>query len=242
LKRFFVKTDLGYQIHKFVRELCVFAPHDLAKDPPFSRLDLISCRNVLIYMGPALQKRVLSVFQYALKPGGLLFLGNSESISNYSDAFKAEDRKHRIFVPTPVAAAFREFNSTPDSFREADTLAPKVTAANLAVDLGKEAEGVLLEQYAPPALVVDPDLHIVHFQGDLSCYLVPAMGQPSFHLLKMVRRDLVVDLRTAIYKARREGAIVHKDGVQFKHEGQTAAVRLEVQPLKSAMARDKISW
>ena len=84
LKRFFVQADHGYQIQKSIRDLCVFARHDLAKDPPFSRLDLISCRNVLIYMGPPLQKRVFSIFQYALKPGGLLFLGNSESISDYS--------------------------------------------------------------------------------------------------------------------------------------------------------------
>ena len=103
LKRFFVKTESGYQIQKSVRDLCVFARHDLSKDPPFSRLDLISCRNVLIYMGQALQKRVLSMFQYALKPGGFLFLGNSESISAYSDAFTVEDRKHRIFVRKPAA-------------------------------------------------------------------------------------------------------------------------------------------
>ena len=141
LKRFFVKADHGYQIQKFVRELCVFARHDLAKDPPFSKLDLISCRNVLIYMGPALQKRILSMFQYALKPGGFLFLGNSESISDYSDVFTAEDRKHRIFLRKPAAAAFREFNSTPDRFREPDSAAPKATAASVAVDFRKEAEG-----------------------------------------------------------------------------------------------------
>ncbi len=107
-KRFFVKADNGYQIQKFVRDLCVFARHDLAKDPPFSRLDLISCRNVLIYMGPALQKKVLSVFQYALKPGAFLFLGNSESISEYSDLFLADDRKHRIFQRKPAPAVFHE--------------------------------------------------------------------------------------------------------------------------------------
>ena len=121
LKRFFVKADHGYQIQKFIRELCVFARHDLAKDPPFSKLDLISCRNVLIYMGPALQKRILSMFQYALKPGGFLFLGNSESISDYSDVFTAEDRKHRIFLRKPAVAAFREFHSPPNRLREADS-------------------------------------------------------------------------------------------------------------------------
>ena len=128
LKRFFVKADHGYQIQKFVRDLCVFARHDLAKDPPFSRLDLISCRNVLIYMGPALQKRVLSIFQYALKPGGFLFLGNSESISDYSDAFTVEDRKHRIFLRKPAAAASRGFSSAADHFPEPDAAPPRIAA------------------------------------------------------------------------------------------------------------------
>ncbi len=102
----------------------------------------------------------------------------------------------------------------------------------MAVDLGKEAEGILLEHYAPPAVIVDPDLHIVRFQGDTSLYLAPATGQASFHLLKMVRPELVVDVRAAIYKARREGIAVLKDAIEFKNQGQPAAVRLEVRPLK----------
>ena len=113
-RRFFVKSDHGYQITKAIRDLCVFARHNLAKDPPFSRLDLISCRNVLIYMGSALQKRILSVFQYALKPDGYLFLGNSESISDYSEAFSVADQKHRIFVRKAGPAGYRDFRSATD--------------------------------------------------------------------------------------------------------------------------------
>ena len=232
LKRFFVKVDHSYQIQKSIRDLCVFARHDLAKDPPFSRLDLISCRNVLIYMGAALQRQVLSMFQYALKPGGFLFLGKSESISDYSDAFTAEDRKHRIFLRKPPSPGFREFPLPAGAFPALSAAAPKPAPARAVVDFRKEAEFALLEHYAPPALVVDSDLHIVHFQGDTSPYLAPATGQPSFHLLKMVRPELVVDLRTAIDKARKQGRPAHVDDVQFKHEGQPAAVRLEVQPLK----------
>lgn len=237
LKHFFVQTDHGYQIQKPIRDLCVFARHDLAKDPPFSRLDLISCRNVLIYMGPALQKRILSIFQYALKPGGFLFLGTSESISEYSGAFTADDQKHRIFLRKPVPAVFREFSAVEEPFRQPETPPVKGSAAVTPSDFRKEAESALLEYYTPPALIVDPDLHIIHFQGDTSPYLAPATGQPSFHLLKMVRPELVVDLRTAIQKARREGVTVHKDGVQFEHLGQPAAVRLEVRPLNRRNAK-----
>jgi len=232
LRRFFVKADHGYQVQQFIRDLCVFARHDLAKDPPFSRLDLISCRNVLIYLGLPLQKRILSIFQYALKPGGFLFLGSSESISDYSDAFTAEDRKHRIFLRKPAVASFGPFHPAEGRLPAADAAPLRTAAPILAVDFRKEAEGFLLEHYAPPALIVDPDLHIVHFQGDTSPYLAPATGQPSFHLLKMVRPELVVDLRAAIYKARKEGVTVHKDGVRLEQNGRTAAVRLEVRPLK----------
>jgi len=231
LKRFFTEADHGYQIQKAVRDLCVFARHDLAKDPPFSKLDLIQCRNVLIYMGPALQKRLLSIFQYALKPGGFLFLGNSESISGYSDAFTAEDRKHRIFVRKP-GTTVRGFDAAAAGVSQPAVAPPKISDPGAAVDFRKQAETLLLEHYTPPALIVDPDLHIVHFQGDTSPYLAPATGQPSFHLLKMVRPELLVDLRSAIYKARQELAAVRKDRVTFEHNGKSAAVSLEVRPLK----------
>ena len=239
LKRFFIKVDSGYQVQQFVRDLCVFARHDLAKDPPFSRLDLISCRNVLIYMGPALQKRVLSIFQYALKPGGFLFLGNSESISDDSGAFTAQDRVHRIFMRKPVTATSRGFALAPAPFPEPGSASRKTSAPGPEIDFRTEAEGALLEHYAPPALIVDPDLHIVHFQGNTSPYLAPATGQPSFHLLKMVRPELVVDLRTAISRARRTGATAHKDSVPFEHQGQPAAVRLEVRPLKKSRGKQQ---
>ena len=239
LKRFFVKADHGYQIQQFVRDLCIFARHDLAKDPPFSRLDLISCRNVLIYMGPALQKRILSIFQYALKPGGFLFLGNSESISGDSDAFTVDDQKHRIFLRKPTTAFSRGIKPAAEHFPEPRPATRSVSAPQTDADFRKEAEHALLEYYAPPALIVDADLHIVHFQGDTSPYLAPATGQPSFHLLKMIRPELVLDLRAALDKARRTGVTVHKDAIPFEHRGQPAAVRLEVRPLKQGADEKK---
>ncbi len=232
LKRFFVKTGHEYQIQQSLRDLCVFARHDVTRDPPFSKLDLISCRNLLIYMGPALQRRTLSIFQRALNAGGFLFLGNSETVAGDSEAFSADDRKHRIFSPKPVKTDFHELiNTLSDRVQKLGGPSPKVTPANEDTDFQKEAEALLLEHYAPPALTVDPDLQIVHFHGDASPYLSPAPGQPSFHLLRMVRPELVVDLQMAIYQARRTGVAVHKDAAQFEHQGKPAAVRLEVRPL-----------
>lgn len=231
LKRFFIKTETGYQIQKSIRDICVFARHDLAKDPPFSRLDLVSCRNVLIYFGPALQKRALSLFQYALKPGGFLFLGTAESISEYSDTFTVEDRKHRIFVRKLAAAPMTEFHMGAERSPGPEFATPRITAPGVAVDFRKEAETALLGHYVPPALVVDSDMHIRHIQGDTSPYMALATGAPSFHLLKMVRPELMVDLRTAIDEARRTGVPVHRDRVEFDAHGERTAVRLEVRPL-----------
>ncbi len=236
LKRFFVRADDGYRIQKSVRDLCVFAKHNLTRDPPFSRLDLISCRNVLIYMSPPLQKRILSVFQYALKAGGFLFLGNSESIGEYSEAFSAADQKHRIFLRKQAVPRFHDFRPGSGELLGPESTALRATPAGAAIDYRKEAEEVLLQNYSPPALIVDRDLHILHFQGDVSPYLAPATGQPSFHLLKMVRPELVVDLRTAIHNARKEGKPVHNEAVAFEHHGKRAAVRLEVRPIKTGVS------
>ncbi len=182
-------------------------------------------------MGPALQKRILSIFQYALKPGGYLFLGNSESVSALPDAFTAEDAKHRIFTRKPAAALHR-FDSPFSGFQEQGGTLPKSTpAGGLALDFRKDAERTLIERYLPPSLIVDPDLQIIQFQGDTGPYVAPATGQPSFHLLKMVRPEFVVDLRTAIHKAKKEGVTVHSD-IGIKRHGKSQIIRVEVAPVK----------
>jgi len=228
--RFFVKGDGSYQISKAVREMCVFARHDLTKDPPFSRLDLVSCRNVLIYMGPTLQKRVLAAFHYALKRSGHLFLGKSESLGGHTNLFSVVDRKHKIYSRKPVAVSTQPPASVAQYVEAAEAPAVHATPARMA-DLRHEAERVLLEQYVPPALVVDSDLYIVHFHGDTSPYLAPAAGEASFHLLRMVRPELVVDLRTAIHQAKKDGMAVRKEGIRFKHDGAARTVDLAVTPV-----------
>jgi two-component system CheB/CheR fusion protein len=237
LKRFFTKGDYGYQIHKSVRDMCVFARHDLAKDPPFSNLDLISCRNVLIYMGAALQKRTLSIFQYALRPGRFLFLGKSEFISACPDAFGVESRKHKLFSRKPPAAPAYRFHPPGSGIREQRATLPRAPQ-DLALDFRKEAEQVLMERYTPPALVVDADLQIVHFQGDTSRFLAPATGRPSFHLLKLLRPEFVVDLRAAVQKARKDGVTARTSDALLKHEGGYRAVHLEVNPLPQRQGRE----
>ncbi len=224
LRRFFLKVEHGYQINKNVRGVCVFARHDLASDPPFSKVDLISCRNVLIYAGPLLQNRILTAFQYALNPGGFLFLGKSEAISAYSDIFGVEDRGHKIFSSKPKASLAPCFDWPTGDNREQSAAAPKAEPAQLGGGWLPEAEAehVLLEQrYAPPALVIDSDLRILHFQGTTSAHIwCSPPDRPRSNFLKMIRPEFVVDLRNAITKVKRERTLIATEPVLFEHGGR----------------------
>jgi two-component system CheB/CheR fusion protein len=231
LRRFFVKVGHGHQINKDVRGLCVFARHDLASDPPFSKLDLISCRNVLIYAGPSLQNRILSAFQYALKPGGFLFLGKSEAISAYSAIFAPVDRNRKIFSRKPSAAQAPHFDWRLEDHKEPGLAPPRIALPAVIADFQKQAEQALLQRYAPPALVIDSDFHILHLQGNIGPYLVLPTGPPTVHLLKMLRPEFVLDLRKAAAKAQQERTVAPTPLIRFEHGGKMGAVRLEVSPL-----------
>jgi two-component system CheB/CheR fusion protein len=230
LRRFFVKTEGGYQITKLVREMCIFARQDLVKDPPFSRLDLISCRNVLIYMGPLLQKKVMGIFHYALKPVGFLMLGKSESVSGFSPLFAAVDRKSKIFAKK--AAETRPALDLVAA--EPERLAgetPRKKEAPARPDVQREADRLTLSRYAPAGLVVNEGMQILHFRGQCSPYLAPASGEASLHLLKMVRPEFAVELRTAVHKARQSAGPVRHDRIPFKRDGETRWVNIEVIPI-----------
>jgi two-component system CheB/CheR fusion protein len=235
-RRFFVKVEGGWQIAKFVRDMCVFARHDVTKDPPFSRLDLISCRNVMIYFGPVAQKKVVETFHYALKPAGWLFLGKAEALNAFSHLFSADDHKHKIFSRKPVAGP-PYVGTTAAGLAKAEQAQLGGASPLTPFDVRREAERILLEQFAPAALVVDPDLHIVHFQGNTSPFLAPATGEPSFYLLRMVRPELVVDLRTAIQQVQKKGVAVRREGIRFKLNDAVTTVDLQVEPLPERHAK-----
>ncbi len=233
LRRFFVKVESGFQIVKSLREMCVFARQDLGQDPPFSRLDLISCRNVLIYMGLVLQKKVISIFHYALKPTGFLMLGKSESIGGFADLFTVIDREHKICSKRPGEAS-RVFDlSLAAGYERALGTAAGKPETQSRFDVQKEADRIVLSQYAPAGLVVDENLHILHFRGQSSPYLSPPPGQASLGLLRMVRPELAVELRTALHHAKKQEITVRKEGVRMQREGRLWDVCLEVVPIKS---------
>lgn len=251
LRRFFVEEEGGYRVVKSLRESVVFARQNLIDDPPFSRMDLISCRNLLIYLGPSLQKKALPTFHYALKPEGYLFLGASESVGGFTDLFESADKKQKIYckkLAPPSGSHLPIRKSTPDPRPTGDRTAapfvrqtrPRVGAPegfNGEPDAQREADRVILSQYAPPSVLVNASLQVLQFRGATDPYLSPASGKATFDLLKMVRDGLMLPLRAAISKAGKVNEIVRKQDLGFEYGGIARRVNLEVVPLKNLRER-----
>jgi two-component system CheB/CheR fusion protein len=235
LRRFFSAEKRNYQIKPGVRELCIFARHDLASDPPFSRMDLISCRNVLIYLEPVLQKRILASFRYALREGGFLLLGKSESLGGFPD-FKTADRKNKFFAKIASTPAWE---AGPVAFEKPTHHGKRYVEDAPGFDLEKEADRIIWERSQHAGIVVNNDLQILHFRGDMSPYLRPIPGKATFQLLRMLREELVLELRGAVNKARKTGASVRKEAVRVKQNGDLHLVNIEVRPLAARRAGDR---
>ncbi len=176
LRRFFVRMGQGYQVNKVIRECCIFARQDVTSDPPFGRIDLISCRNLLIYLDSTLQRRVLPLFHYSLNPDGLLLLGSAESIGSASELFSVVDRLHRIYgrkaAPLRLTLPLASSNGVTERPEPGRTR----TTFN-GIDLQRKADLIMQSKYAPAAVVVDSDLQILHFRGHTGFYLEPPPGE-----------------------------------------------------------------
>jgi two-component system, chemotaxis family, CheB/CheR fusion protein len=231
LQRFFVPVEGGYQINKAVRELCVFARQDLICDPPFSRLDLISCRNVLIYIDSALQKKVLPMFHYGLKPGGFLMLSSSETVGEFTDLFALLDRQHKIYAKQSSSLRLNFVLPTPSADRSIAAPPQTYLEPRPAPDIYNAADQVVLDRYGPVGVVVNSQLNILQFRGQTRAYLEPAPGRASLNLLTMAKDSLRLDLRTALYEAKQLGQPVRKAGVLPEGAGVCPVV-IEVLPFQ----------
>src|SRR6266478_158296 len=240
LQRFFVKVEGGYRINKTIRDICVFARHNLLQDPPFSRIDVISCRNVLIYLGPVLQKRIIPIFHYALKPRGFLMLGAAEGIiGTASDLFELMDRKHKIYCRKSTASGLHfDFAASRYSSDAGDVAsgkeAPQGQTGVRLLDLHKEADRILLTKYAPVAVVINDDMEVLESRGHVGLYLELAPGRASFNILKMAREGLLFDLQAAISDAKKEkeGVPIRKENIQIERDGKVKEVNLEITTFK----------
>jgi two-component system CheB/CheR fusion protein len=230
MARFFTRTERGYQIAKSIRDVCVFARHDVALDPPFSKVDLISCCNVLIYLGAVLQRKVLSIVHYALKPAGFLVLGPSEGIGMRSDLFHQVEKKHRIYQPLPAAGA-----PAPDLGEGRRTgLRIDVQVAKDVRAVQKEADRLALAEYAPAGVVIDDAMQIVHVRGRTGPYLELPPGELSHNILKMVREGMIAGLNKAIQTARQNNAVAKEEGLRIESSGQFVEVKIKVIPFRES--------
>lgn len=235
LARFFTRTEHGHQITKVIRDVCVFARHNVAQDPPFSKLDLISCCNVLIYLGSVLQRKVLAILRYALKPTGFLVLGPSESIGTLSEAFHQVEKTHKIYclrpaVSTPAAPPLSKGRRAEArvSHRE------DIVEDRAGLDVEREADRLVLARHGPPGAIIDDDMNIIQVRGHTAPYIELSPGEPTHNLLKMAREGLVAGLSKAIRTARQKNAAAKEDGFRFEGSGQIKEVAIEAVPLKGS--------
>lgn len=226
LERHFVKEDGSYRVARELREMCLFSVHDLVRDPPFSRLDLISCRNLMIYFEPRLQQRVLSTFHYALRPGGHLFLGPSEGVSNQAQLFAPLDKRHRIYARRDTAASLPAVSLS----RASERPAPAARAAPAADDIDRRAARAIA-RYAPAFLVVDGEHDVLRFSGQTVKYLEPAPGAASLNLFALLHPDLRPAVRAALRQAATTGARVLHDALGIEAGDHREAVNVIVEPL-----------
>ncbi len=231
LQRYFIESEEGYQISKSIRDMCIFTKQNVLADPPFSYLSLISCRNMLIYLEPVLQRRVLPLFHYAIKTGCFLWLGSSETIGTFSDLFDPVDAKHRIYRKRPGLSPAGTVSFSSPSWDRGKTERPRRRAleAPTQVSAFNEADKIALNRYAPPGVLVSADLEILQYRGDTSPYLASPPGRPSTNLLKMARQGLIIGLRMAMQKASKENKVVQQEGLEGL-DGKV--VDLEIIPVK----------
>lgn len=242
LSRFFVKTDKYYQVCKSIRDMCVFATHDLLSDPPFSKMDFISCRNLLIYFEPVLQRRVMPIFHYALTPTGYLMLGESESTAAFSELFDAYDKKHKIY--TRRLAANRMHFDFPAGPYMSSSLPP--TKKNISVpsqsEVKKEFEKAVIDRYVPAGVIINDAMEILQFRGETRPYLKPPTGAPSFNLMKMADESLLVELRTAVRKAKETKKAVRKTDIYIRKNGKFTNVFFEVVPISATPDSNEVTF
>ncbi|MCK9374814.1 MAG: PAS domain-containing protein [Syntrophobacterales bacterium] len=241
LGRHFVRVDSGYQIHKSIRDRCTFARQNLIKDPPFSHLDLISCRNVLIYLGPVLQKKIIPIFHFALKSNGFLILGKSEAIGAFQEMFTLVDKKHKFYskkdLPgrAPLKFSLEAYPEREDL--SVPSLAPEAMPSGS--DLMREADRIILARFAPAGVVVDEDLRILQFRGRTGPFLEPMPGEASLNLLRMVREGLRAEVGAALHQAIKGGTPVRKEGLKARYNGKGLEVNVEVFPVSPGTFRER---
>jgi two-component system CheB/CheR fusion protein len=237
LQRFFTRTEGSYRIVKSIRDLCVFATHNVAKDPPFSRIDIVSCCNLLIYLDTALQRKIMATFHYALNSDGYLVLGKSETVGSATSLFSPLDKKLKIFSKkkdSNAKALFEMSFSMPDPLQRyigPDEQRPVRKGVRADVEMERAMDEMLLARYIPASVLVNGDLDILQFRGGTGNYLEPAPGRASLNLMKMAHPGLGFELRNIVHKVRSSGQPARKEGLELSYQGERRKVNIEAVPI-----------
>ena len=234
LKEYFTKSNGGYQVNKSIRDMCVFAHHNFLKDPPFGKMDCISCRNVLIYMEPYLQKKALTTFHYALNPRGFLLLGKSETTGGVPDLFAAVEKTDKLYTRKDVPGRFMQVASQ-RSEQILNRNNDNSKTETLRTDFQKTADDILLTKYTPAGVVANEAMDIVHFRGNTGNYLEQAPGKPSHNLLMMAKHGLAFELRNILHKAKTDKAAVVKENIPLHVNGALRNISIEAVPLPNTL-------
>lgn len=243
LQRFFTKEDSSYRIKKDIRDQVVFATHNVLTDAPFTKIDLLSCRNLLIYLDSKAQHKLLPMFHYALKPKGILFLGSSETIGEPEQYFTVIDRKWKLFRRTSELGAFPYPERFPGEFMSATTRSKAVAEVPLtstrSFSIPTLIQQLLVTRYAPAAVVVNSRGEVVYIHGHTGAYLEPAPGPPTHHLIEMAREGLQHDLATALHQAGKGNEVVRHD-IPVEANGHVIMVNLAVKKLEEPEALQEL--
>ncbi|MGC2401711.1 MAG: CheR family methyltransferase [Acidobacteriaceae bacterium] len=242
IRRFFVKVDRGFQVSKRIRDCCIFARQNLSSDPPFSHIDLISCRNVLIYFGQSLQRQVMATFHYALEPNGYMLLGMSETLRDYDESFTTIDRKNRIYAKTgaSLAAVYRlpQHLSVVPTGPGASQILPFAQAWP-DLELQRAADRIVLARFGPPGLIVDDQMKVLQARGQTSPYVQLAPGAVTWNLLRVLREGIAADAREAVERAIRENIPVTRVAIYVSEDEGEQQVQIDVLPITSSTARTR---
>lgn len=244
LARFFVKVEEGYRVNKAVRDMCVFARQNLANDPPFSQMNVVACRNLLIYIQPALQRKIIPILHYALKPTGFLVLGGSESVSAFPELFSTVDKKHKIYAKKAITSRLhydfvQSYYPAQGALGIPDKGLKSLPSEKEELDIQAEADRLVLREHAPAGVVINREMEVVQFRGQTTPYLAPPPGKPSVNLLKLARNRLAVELRALIASATKKGGVARKDGIAFDEDGYKRRLNLSVTPLGPKRSAEK---
>ena len=234
LARFFTRAERGHQIAKSIRDVCVFARHNVAQDPPFSKLDLISCCNVLIYLGAALQRKVLSILHYSLKPTGFLVLGPSEGVGALAESFQQVAKTHKIYCIQPVAGPPAPSQSEGRLAQGRVNLRQRIAGGRPGPDLLREADRLVAAEHGPPGAIIDDDMNVIQVRGRTAPYLELSPGEPTQNLLKLAREGLIAGLGKAIRTARQRNAVAKEAGFRIEDGGLLKDVAIKVIPFRDS--------